>query len=363
MTSNSLRLSHFRNHILSKLFLLFVQTILTVNFWGCSNNSNKSNPTKGVFDDLFIVSESFVFESSIDNPIVSPAKGIAVTKDRVFIPDGLGNQIIVYDRHLKSVKSFGRRGQGPGEFIHPSQVIVKRNGGNIYVVDPGNFRLQTFDSSFNFEMSQSFSENIQQFYIESKNNGLRYWIVGPVQAGKNGYLLTKYDLYSNSVKHFYPYDTKGAIFYSWVSDMDEDLNIYIANIIESKIHVFDSNGDNIRNINLKGSINPTELFNKKPKNSNEQIKQIQEFNKKPSQIMSIKIFNELVFVTVAGNKNGKTGLFLDIYNKRGELIYFGIESPGLLLFSDEKNLYFMEILEENQYTKIIGHVAEMRANK
>ena len=58
------------------------------------------------FDELFIVSEKFTFEGDKDNPIVSPGKGIAITKKKVYLPDGPGNQIIVYDREIDSISSF-----------------------------------------------------------------------------------------------------------------------------------------------------------------------------------------------------------------------------------------------------------------
>ena len=340
--------------------LICVQSIIAIILAGCAKNAESPKPRMCNFDELFIVSEKFTFEGDKDNPIVSPGKGIAITKNKVYLPDGAGNQVIVYDRAIDSVGSFGRRGQGPGEFINPTQVIVERDDSSIKVVDSGNFRLQIFDSSFNFKMSQSFTENIQQFYIQNQDDGLHYWIVGPTTMDNDVYVLTEYGLRSNSVNRYCPHDPGKIKFYSWVSDMDKSGTIFIANIMVPEIEVFDSRGKHLRKIILSGSFDPSDVFSETPRTRQKQKKQLQEFNKNPSQIMSIKIHKELLFVTVAGNHGDKMCLLLDIYDKSGNLMYFGIVPPGLLLYTDVDNLYFMEAIQESQFTKIVVHIVVMK---
>jgi len=326
----------------------------------CIKNNDIPNPVRGNFDLLFSVIDTLEFTSTKDHPIISPAQGIAITKNKVLIPDGLGNQIIIYDRTLDSMYTFGRRGQGPGEFVHPAQIIVSPSGKSIYVVDSGNYRIQIFDSTFKVEMTISFSENMQQVYIQNQNDGLHYWIVGPIETEQQLFLLTEYNLTSNSVNRYLPSIREKIKFYSWVSEIDNAGNIFVANIIIPEISVFNSKTQNMRKILLSGSFEPTDAFNESYQNRRELQKQLQEFNKNPSQIMSIKVHQNLIYVTVAGKHENKMTLLLDIYDKNGNLSYFEIIPPGLLLYSDEENFYFIETKEEREFTKIIVYIAVLK---
>jgi hypothetical protein len=63
----------------------------------------------------------------------------------LFISDQRSNEIYVFDAHGKHVKTLGRYGQGPGEFITPSQVAFKQQ--YVMVRDIGNMRIQFLDES------------------------------------------------------------------------------------------------------------------------------------------------------------------------------------------------------------------------
>jgi tripartite motif-containing protein 2/3 len=40
--------------------------------------------------------------------------------------------------------SFGKEGEGPGEFKEPANVAVQSSTGDVFVADPGNHRVQVF---------------------------------------------------------------------------------------------------------------------------------------------------------------------------------------------------------------------------
>ncbi len=83
--------------------------------------------------------------------------GIAVdtVRKRLYITDAGG---VGTDDHLvraldletgKMLFDIGRRGDGPGQFNLPRDAVVA-NGGQLYVVDGGNFRVQVFDADGKF---------------------------------------------------------------------------------------------------------------------------------------------------------------------------------------------------------------------
>lgn len=59
------------------------------------------------------------------------------------------NSISIYDRQHKFVRRIGQIGKGPGEFTEPFDFIVG-HGGEFYVADSGNHRVQVLDSKGRF---------------------------------------------------------------------------------------------------------------------------------------------------------------------------------------------------------------------
>ena len=62
---------------------------------------------------------------------------------RIYVADGSKDQILSFDLQGKLVGAFGSRGTGPGQFIHPRDVVLQHK--TLVVLDAGNSRLQMFD--------------------------------------------------------------------------------------------------------------------------------------------------------------------------------------------------------------------------
>lgn len=79
------------------------------------------------------------------------ATGIAIDKNTgtLFITDTLRNAVFVSDLNGKIRKSFGQRGDGPGQFNFPTELRI--DGSALFVVDAMNFRIQLFDLDGNFK--------------------------------------------------------------------------------------------------------------------------------------------------------------------------------------------------------------------
>jgi hypothetical protein len=68
---------------------------------------------------------------------------LALDKTGLFILDMEDNNVKVFSRGGALLSMFGRKGQGPGEFHRPSGLDI--HGGQIYVADAGNRRIQILD--------------------------------------------------------------------------------------------------------------------------------------------------------------------------------------------------------------------------
>jgi hypothetical protein len=79
----------------------------------------------------------------------------------IFVADGEGNaRVAKFDKDGKFVKSWGKRGSGPGEFSNVLSLAVDAQG-NVYAGDGGNKRVQVFDNNGTYKTSWTNVGNAQ----------------------------------------------------------------------------------------------------------------------------------------------------------------------------------------------------------
>jgi hypothetical protein len=67
--------------------------------------------------------------------------------DNIYVADGFGNaRIAKFDKNGKFIKSWGSRGSANGQFATVAGIAIDAQG-NVYAADPGNKRIQVFDSN------------------------------------------------------------------------------------------------------------------------------------------------------------------------------------------------------------------------
>jgi len=86
--------------------------------------------------------------SRISDVAIDDASGQIYVLDRGGV-ESQQHQVIVYSAEGKRLKVIGKRGHGDGEFNHPNQLAVSKQG-ELYVLDAGNFRVQVFDVNGKF---------------------------------------------------------------------------------------------------------------------------------------------------------------------------------------------------------------------
>ena len=129
--------------------------------------------------------EKYVLEGDGKTPFYEPG-GIVVDKQgKIYVADSGNQRVVIFNSEGKFVKSFGRKGQGPGEFTSPWQLAVF--GNEIYVYDWGR-NIQKFNQ--NGEYISGFNlrgGTFLDFDIDSKG----YIYIGRWTYGKDKFLIEK----------------------------------------------------------------------------------------------------------------------------------------------------------------------------
>jgi hypothetical protein len=83
----------------------------------------------------------------------APSAVLVAPNDDIFVADGHGGntnaRIVKFDPTGKFIKTWGRKGSGPGEFDGPHALAMDTRG-RLFVGDRGNNRIQIFDQDGNF---------------------------------------------------------------------------------------------------------------------------------------------------------------------------------------------------------------------
>ncbi len=83
----------------------------------------------------------------------APSAVVTAPNGDIFVADGHGGRtnarIVKFDRQGKFIKTWGKKGSGPGEFDTPHAIAIDSQG-RLFVGDRNNNRIQIFDQDGNF---------------------------------------------------------------------------------------------------------------------------------------------------------------------------------------------------------------------
>lgn len=113
-------------------------------------------------------------------------------EEYVFAADWKETEIRVYDKNGKHVRSFGRKGQGPGEIGLPFYLGIFQ-GKNVVILDQANakFIFYSREGGLLKEVPMGKYRSIRRFKVDSEGNF--YTIFGTFDEGKITYELKKFD--------------------------------------------------------------------------------------------------------------------------------------------------------------------------
>jgi len=107
-----------------------------------------------------------------EEPIFVVISGIQVdSKGHIYVLDGRARRIRVFDKDGKHIRSFGREGQGPGEFQRANDIVLTPDE-TIMILDRGNYRLSFFSQEGELlkEVSASKIPRLFRIYPDSDGN-------------------------------------------------------------------------------------------------------------------------------------------------------------------------------------------------
>jgi len=100
-------------------------------------------------------------------------------RGRIYVSDIKANQVFIFEKDGRFVRTIGRTGQGPGEFNLVGRAIPTDRG--LAVLDRGNHRIQYFDDRGRYADSRKFTKSCADMAIGS--DGTLYALSIPNAAG------------------------------------------------------------------------------------------------------------------------------------------------------------------------------------
>ena len=322
--------------ILAFVSVLPAQKIKTVNGVEVIVNPKKPKPPKGVPTQLILSEDFAVGESEDPDQAFSEVTAFVVDeKGSIYAVDMKENNIKVFDDQGHYVRTFGEKGQGPGELNMPVNIQITVDK-ELMVEDIMNRRLAYFDLDGQFIRNLSVADKTQisQFMFDSIGNSIAREM--EVHEGKLLWFVRKYD---KDLKPLFEIDQ-----YEFVNPLEGKINpfdfvtfaifdlqdnlLYGANR-EYAIKVYTPEGKHIRTI--KKDFDPEKLTAEDKQRMLDAIPDIGGINLK-DRIDFPKYFPPLESFTVdeegrlivrsyrKGKGMGKDVNYLDVYDTEGRFI-------------------------------------------
>lgn len=190
---------------------------------------------------------SFGQYGNADGQLNHPSS-IALSENEIYVCNWHGHNVKVFNLEGEFLRAWGNYGQGEGQFYHPSGIWADQNGtngGEIYVSDHNNHRVQVFDENGTF---------IRTFGSYGGGDGQLNYANG-VGVGPDGmvYVSSKHSnkiqVFSKDGNFSRSFQTNG---YPWQMDFYQNM-IAVAMADHHRVEVFDLNGTSLGYFGQSGS--------------------------------------------------------------------------------------------------------------
>jgi hypothetical protein len=302
------------------------------------------------FEDIFGMGKVISLQTSPEEYILF-ADQVKVSADkRIHIVDRKNNRIHVFDYSGKWIRSFGQRGQGPGELRSPSSLAFG-NDGLLYVGDAGNQRIAVWDTSGNFVKTILLKHGVSDLFMLGSDSILVFTMGAHLVylCDHNGNVLSSFGEWRDLVEDFmnkYRAPIKGGSF-----SVDSKHNIYFAYVGAYRIRKYSISGELVTEFGREA-----DFFKPPGKPPTEMSPHaLQEWNFSWTPVSKILAVQEgIIIVQIKTQQaSGEYTSRLDFFDQNGAFISGGIRTSYYLAYQDATgNIYFVETLESNEKLEI-----------
>jgi DNA-binding beta-propeller fold protein YncE len=168
---------------------------------------------------------------------------VSVSKNGlIYVVDGVNNKIKVFDPKGKFLFSFGKEGSGRSEFRSPLGMDID-NEGRVYIADSGNHRVQILEAKGDFigeiklPRHNDHPADPTDVAVDDLNN--KCYIVD-----NDNHQVLAYDL--SRLKLLKTYGSHGTgkdqFRYPFFVALDKEQNLYVVDVINTRVQVLNSEG-------------------------------------------------------------------------------------------------------------------------
>lgn len=178
--------------------------------------------------------------------IVRPSAIKRDSQGNTYMADPKNARIIVLDKEMNLVRSWGEWGDKEGQFKMPSDLAFNREENILYVTDPYNFRVQAFDKNgtFLFGWGSPGTEPGQFLYPSSVCVGTDGSVFVSDSAANR---IDKFDQHGRPVKQWGAWGTAAGEFYMPGGIVqDEKGRIIVVDLGNDRVEMFSQDGDFVR---------------------------------------------------------------------------------------------------------------------
>jgi tripartite motif-containing protein 71 len=174
---------------------------------------------------------------------------VAVSKDgRIYVVDGVNNTIKVFNYDGKLRSSFGEEGSANAQFQRPLGIDIASSG-KVYIADSGNHRVQIFNSAGQFDAEIKVPANNAKpgdpTDIVADESANRCYVVD-----NDNHRILVYDLTTFKLIDIFGQPGTGnrEFRYPFLIAQDRDKDLYIVDVINTRVQVLNRNGLFVANI-------------------------------------------------------------------------------------------------------------------
>ena len=253
---------------------------------------------------------------TITSDFQNPSDVVAGKNNKVYVLDGVNNRVKVFNQQGTDLFSFGGAGTGKGRFNFPLGIGIDR-ADRIFVADSGNHRVQVFTPGGEYLFQFSTETQHRQIkpsdptdvVVESRLNKC-------FMVDNDNHWIFAYDLGTRKPSGIYGTMgmEKNEFRFPFFLDMDQEGNLYVVEVINTRVQVLNPQGDYITTIGGWG-VEKGEFY--RPKGVAVDAKN--RVFVSDSYLEVIQVFSrDGTFLSILGNEEGSiarfvtpTGIFID----------------------------------------------------